>query len=253
MLSAAAVCVVIVVSGCSKRPEGILSESKMVDIMTDMQIAEALNQSRYGYLGSSSGTQSLGEGILAAHHVERAEFDSTLNWYGHNLDEYEKLYSKVDRRLEERERTYSRSAKKDKDAKEAENSDLWPYARHFMFTPDSESESLSFSLPVSDFKPGQQVEWKMRVPSGESMTALLGVEYEDDTASYTISTHSDQKKPMIITCFTDTGRVVTRIYGLLRPSEGPIIARIDSVTLKSLPLDSNSYYRLTYQRTYRLR
>ena len=242
----------VLLAACSHRPEGILPESKMVDIMTDMQIAEAYNQSQYGYRGSSPRARALGEGILAAHNVERAEFDSTMSWYGHNLDEYEKLYAKVDRKLADRERKYGKYAKNEKEAKEAGQNDLWPYARHFRFTPNTESETLSFSMPVSDFTPGQQLEWRLRIPSGESMTAILGVVYDDNTASYTLSTHKDSKKPMNITCFTDTGRVVTRVFGLIRPSESQGMIRIDSVSLRTAPLDSNSYYRLTYQKTYKL-
>ncbi len=242
-------------ASCSHRPEGVLPESKMVDVMTDLQVAEAFTQSQYAYQSGVPDGGALGRGVLAAHGVTREEYDSTLSWYGQNMDQYERLYAKVDRRIAERTKSLNRQSDEESKTLETSQIDLWPYGRHFMLSPLTLPEGLSFSTPTSDLQAGQQLEWKMRIASGDGMNAILGVEYDDNTTTYVSSTHSGGTGTLSLTCQTDTGRNIVRIFGAARPvSVGQSrVVRIDSVSLRTLPLDSNLYYRTRYQKHFRIR
>lgn len=234
--------------GCDRRPEGVISESDMVSIMADLQIAEAYSHSQYGMKPESPKYDELGEGILAAHGVTRAEFDSTLSWYGRNMDRYEKLYRKVDRDLQSRSRKIAKESDKETSADGAPRGDFWPYTRHFLMTGREASDVLSFSIPGPQFNPGSSIEWKLRIPSGDGLNMMLGVEYEDHTATYSFTTNQGRNLSEL-KVQTDTGRNVLRVFGMARPTGGhPASLRIDSISLIALPFDSMTYDRIRYQK-----
>lgn len=243
---------ILISTGCSHRPPGVLSESEMVDIMTDLQIAEAYNRSQFGYQSGAPDEKTLGEGVLGAHGVTRAEYDSTLSWYGRNLDEYEELYVKVDKNLESRRKSLERKAGDDVSSA-PEGDDLWPYGRHYMIRPGAITRSVVFSIPSPDITRGDRVEWKLRVLTDQMMTAMLGVEYEDGIMSYVVTNLRSGGTSSMVTLQTDTAREVRRLFGTAFPieeAEGGI--RIDSLALRRLPIDSAQYFRIRQQKRHML-
>ncbi len=74
---------ILLSAGCSDRPKGILSEDKMVQVMADLQIAEAYerNGDANSYLHGQN-RELLGRGVLMEHGVSVEEIDSTIAWYG---------------------------------------------------------------------------------------------------------------------------------------------------------------------------
>ncbi len=102
---------ILLATGCSDRPKGILSEDKMVQVMVDLQIAEAYERSGDAneYLHGQN-RELLGRGVLMEHGVTVEEMDSTIAWYGKNMDEYSKLYKKIDAELNKRQLKYARVA-----------------------------------------------------------------------------------------------------------------------------------------------
>lgn len=242
----------LILSGCNDRPDGVLSQSKMIDIMTDMQIAEAYSSSQYGIRRGSGDITSLGEGVLAYHGVSREEFDSTLNWYGRNLDEYEKMYQEVDRNLVKRQKALAKAVGDDL-PEVSTDGDLWPYPRHFLFTDRDLSDQISFSFPVGELSPGDRIEWRMRPQNGRTLSVMLGAEYDDHTVQYTYTTVQGRPGRNTPTLQTDTASRVVRLFGVARSVGGqPVNLRVDSVSLISFPLDSTSFARAGRQRRIKL-
>lgn len=235
MLSALLFC------GCSKRPKGVLSEKKMVSLMADMQLAEAysntVGMSRYG----SVSRETIGKGVLSAHGVTQEEVDSTLAWYGRNMDEYAGLYEKVDREITYRRKKLMKEEGFKDDINSADM--LWPYQTHGVLSSLGNTDAWILSLDSPELERGDVLEWSMRMSESSAFAGVLGVEYADGTSD-AISQMFSGKQKYEMRLQTDTGKMVSRVYGSLRlkePGQKPIFA--DSIMLRRLPFDSLEYHK----------
>lgn len=100
------VCCSLLLTGC--RPDGILSDDRMVDVLYDLHRAEAILQlSDYGY-GHDDAVAKYNHEVLARHGVTQAQFDSSVVWYTQNPITYSHIYprvmARIDRELEAQER-----------------------------------------------------------------------------------------------------------------------------------------------------
>lgn len=80
---------------CSKVPDGILSEKEMQTVMTDMLLAEAMIGADYKQFKEDAPKEALYQSVFRKHGITQADYDSSLVWYGRNLDIYMKVYERV--------------------------------------------------------------------------------------------------------------------------------------------------------------
>lgn len=212
--------------------------------MSDMSVASALFDVGQG---SSSGFSSREEaqlGVLREHGVTPDQYRKTIEWYGENLDKFDQVNKDVAKNLEKRIAKYDPEAQR----KDEDFDNMWPYADHIFFKPGLITEGTVFSIPQPMIEKGGYAELKMKTSDpNNSMTVLLGVEYEDGTSSYTGRTASGF--PQIkIRVQSDTARKVKRLYGYVHPTNELInTLLIDSISLTKLPYDSTEYYRISSQ------
>lgn len=230
--------------GCSRRPKGILSEKETIDLLTDMTIAETYEQSASARDLPDSLRRNLGDGILKAHGVDRATLDSTLRWYGRNIDEYTELYAQVDRRLSRRLKMETGN-----DPSFDDSNDIWPLMKHYWFPPLIGSEALVFEIPGQSAQSGERLEWSISFNQGRNLSMLLGVDYAEGSAEFIKRDFRGDRK-VKLTLATDTGKTVKRIYGTLRidPPSMPLWA--DSIKLSKLPFDSVAYNSVWSQKRF---
>ncbi len=234
-------------TGCVRRPEHVLSDKEMASLVADMEIAEGYLQTQPTGGNREELNRRITEGILEAHGVTRQEFDSTMAWYGRNVDDYYKLDRRTRHELEKRRRYYA-GLKGDagKEAEKMEN--LWPYSRMAMISEQSGSNVLRFSLPMADIKPGSALRWRMRFHNSADAFLLFGVEYADGSMTYLARRASSQRKQEM-ELQTDTAMKIKRTFGHLYVSkETALPLWIDSISLETLPFDSTQYYRMHSQR-----
>lgn len=233
--------IMILVSGCNRRPKSVLSDDEMVDLMVDMAVAEVYMQNRAGGYISEVDKDAITEKILKQHGLTKADLDSTLNWYGRNMDKYCNLYAKVDAELAKRAKSVGSEQRK----VESEN-DLWPYSRHLMLSSLSGSDNFNFSLDGSKLNRGDLLEWKMRGRHSLDGTVMLGVNYADGGSGYVY--HQLGGSNVVVSFQTDTARQVRRVFGVLRLRDRMLMpAYLDSVQLQVLPLDTLNYYQIHSQ------
>ena len=230
-------------AGCSKRPEKVLPESKMVDFLTDMIVADAYEQSAGSSMPDSL-RRTLGERVMKAHGIDRETLDSTYAWYSRNLDDYAALYSKVDKRLLAERKKQGGSG-----APESEGNDIWPLPPHVMFTPMAASDALIMEVPGETLEKGERVEWKMRLSTPRKVEMTLGVEYTDGSSTQIVREFSSDRKPTV-TLNSDTGRVARRIYGVVEVKRESMPLWADSIQLNKLPFDSTQYSNSWSQKYY---
>lgn len=233
----------VTATGCNKRPDGVLADKEMVELMADMQVAEAYMQNHNAGYASDSIRDSAVQWALDRRGLSKAQFDSTMTWYGKNIDEYRDLFAKVDKELLKRQKKIPGETEETLDI-----SDLWPYSRHILISENGSSNSLTFSIQTDQLAKGDRINWKMHLNGSPSVNMLLGVDYDNGTSAYSYQNNSDAKK-MDVSLQTDTTLNVSRIFGYLRVKEDRYLpVWIDSISLQSSPIDSTQYYRVFSQR-----
>lgn len=220
---------------CGGRPKGVVSEKKMVDLLVDMELTEAYMNTQ----GSVSNEEriEMGRRVMEAHGVSEEEVDTTLAWYGRNMDDYSKLFDKVDAEINRKKAKYTEV----EGLKKQEADNLWPYSQHLVISPLSGQQSFVFSLSDIDVKNGSKFTFSFYLPNPVSLKGILGVEYSDGYGESSVSNLSSRKK-IEMTLQSDTAKKIERLYGILELKEltkNPIY--LDSLELRVLPLDSVEY------------
>lgn len=86
---------IVSVVGCRKLPGGVLSEKEMQKVMTDMLMAEAMINLNHKNYPNDTLKLEVYEAVFRKHKVTREEYDSSLVWYGENIDLFMKVYDRV--------------------------------------------------------------------------------------------------------------------------------------------------------------
>lgn len=232
----------VATTGCIRRPEGVQTDKKMAPVVADLELAEAYVNKTHG---NDSVKEALVSYIIRKHGLTREEFETTMDWYGRNVDKYYELTDLVEKELALRKREVSGGR-----SLEIESTDLWPYSRMMVLSPLSGSNALEFSVPTVDVAPGEKVRFRLRLPDRADFTAILGVEYDDGSKGFVHRILNGTKK-IDITYQTDTALTVSRIFGnMITGPDSEGMVWMDSISLGTLPFDSLDYYNIHSQRRY---
>lgn len=224
---------------CEKRPDGVLSEKKMVELLSDIEIAEAyFNVSAGPKQGVSKKT--LVSSVLKKHGVTQAEFDSTVAYYSRNLDDYYLLYEKVEKNL--RAQNIGTQS-----TRNLEEDNMWPYSQFASVFDNQITDGITFSIPAQDLQGGTSLEWQMRVSAPQGVEALLGVEYENGSSSFSKKSAAGSRS-LKISLQTDTALRPKRIFGTMTVPVSSMPLWVDSIRLIRQDFDSLTYDRIRQQR-----
>ncbi len=90
---------IAILAACSPRPKGVLSASKMEEVLYDIHRAEGILYVKGYEYGHYEKNAKYYQGVLLQHGITQAEFDSSLVWYTDNPKRFDKIYPKVIDRL----------------------------------------------------------------------------------------------------------------------------------------------------------
>ena len=85
----------MVLAACSKTPGYVISEGKMAEIMADLHTGEAVVDANSSTFRKDSVKQAFMQSICMRHGVTTQQLDTSLYWYGQNIQEYIKVYDKT--------------------------------------------------------------------------------------------------------------------------------------------------------------
>lgn len=247
----------VVVIGCDKRPDLVLSEREMTALLVDIHRSEAYLTAGSAIFLSDSAKKVLRQSILKKHGVTQAEFDSSLNWYGRNIDEYVKLYANVEKQLDiklksayKRAETSGEIASNDLD----DSQNLWHGTPISRISKNEDLHLISFQLrPNEDnITSGDRFNWQFRKANDRTEVSMfMAVDYENGTTSYITRSFAQNTPNCKMTLQTDSTMDIKRIYGYTRfyPDKGEVIF-IDSIRIEKLPLTSSNYSQIFNQRSF---
>lgn len=238
----------LLASGCNRQKD-VISEKEMVELITDLKLAEAYSNNQLGGPMHAEARQELANSILAAHNVTQEQLDSTLGWYGRNLDKYSELFEKVDKRIVDKRKRLMKDTEKGDTHEEGDN--LWPYQKNGVISSLGNSDGWILSISEPDLRVGDRLEWSIHLKDVTMpMIGVLGVEYDDGT-SEAVTSHFTNRQHVDISLQTDTAKTVTRVYGTMRRKNKeiqPLYA--DSISLHKIPFDSIEYNKFRSQKKY---
>ena len=170
----------MVIAGCSNRPDNILTEKEMVALMADMQLAEAYTNVSNQQMQVSDYRLKMGKSVLAAHGITQEQLDTTLAWYGRNLDDYSELYAKVDKEIIKR-RKHLLNMSGEEDGLDDDNL-LWRFGKNGQLSMLGNTDGWIVSVTDPDLQKGDRLQWTMHLDAPVQMNGVLGVEYSDGSS-----------------------------------------------------------------------
>ena len=173
-----------------KRPEIVLPDNKMEDVLYDYHIAKAMGEelSRNEYYKRVLYIDA----VFKKHGITEEVFDSSMVWYAHNPEALTKIYEKVNTRLKrERDGVNHLIAMRDNKPKTTlpgDSIDIWSLYRMYLLTGTPLDNKLVFSIPGdSNFEERDTIRWSVRfkypVQRKDSISPLMSMQivYDKDS------------------------------------------------------------------------
>lgn len=151
---------------CSQVPDGVLNRSKMESVLYDVHIAEGIMEEYPTQYRSLESKQKLMAGVFHDNGITKAEFDSSMVYYGAHLDQYMKIYQKVSERLNKQKEQVSAELlayEKSLLTPVGDSVDLWREPAQLILDPALLATTRIFEIKAdSNFKADDKVIWSMR-------------------------------------------------------------------------------------------
>ena len=281
-ISLALMLLVLLVS-CDKTPGGVLSVNEMADLIADLQLADAYIDSYSSDFDTDSSKLVMKQSIFKKHGITQRDYDSSLVWYAHNMEDYAKAYDKAVGKLKSRYDKLDKGGKSDDENKDrdltiaeggpthnpiphpgninrqlknlstdtkGDSVDLWQGQRSYMLTQGARRGFITFDIPPDPNKrvgDRYQLGYKL-TRGGNDFKVSLNVDYTDGgTAQITRSTNSDGW--VFIDIQSDTTRHVRRVYGYVSYDiKRGQAAFVDSMMLMRTHLSPSNYGFIHAQR-----
>lgn len=239
-------------AGCSHRPEGVLSDEEAASLLADLHIAEAYgtlegNHDAVGITENDSVRKVLRQSIMKTHGVSEAQLDTTLGWYGHNLDKYGEMYERVLENIDEKQKMLAEKRNSAEDSKPG----LWPYDNLLRISGSEKMPALvTFDVDGKKIPKGGRLEWEAKtINAREVVEIYMAAEYPDGSVGYLQRTFSGDGRHNVA-LQTDSSQSVRRVYGYLRVKQTqPLL--LDSIRLVTTPFSETNYYETHSTKTWR--
>lgn len=215
---AAAVLALTATTGCSKTPSYVIGKDDMAEIIADLNMGEAVVDFNYKEFPNDSTRKVLKQSIFANHGITQEDFDTSLYWYGHHLEEFIEMYDQSIKLLEERQRNII-TAVNQQIAISGDSVDVWPGSRHLNVSSRLPMKILSFNIAAdSNWRAGDIyiLQYKT-INSRQPVIGRIVADYEEGTSGY-VQESSAGKDWTKIRLQLDSTLTPERVYGYIYAS-----------------------------------
>lgn len=180
---------------CSRVPSNIIDAKTMESLLIDIHKAEAYMENNKYIANNRLAQDSVKNSIFTSHNVTAAEFDSSVVWYGSNLDIYIEVYDKVIKKLQEENNTLLALMNNQKDmfigmTRSGDTVNIWNRNSHYVFEGRLNNNLLTFTVPYDDnFKDDDMFKLKFKIISREEspypVQVILALKENKEATSFT--------------------------------------------------------------------
>ena len=180
-----------VAASCIDRPDFVLEEEQMIDLLVDVHRAEGLlemQQQQGAGFGTDLDTyqKEIIAAVLQKHGVSRSRYDSSLMWYAQHLKLLTRVYGHVDERLKEEHEMWSLQVTETRDFVNSiagDSVDLWTLRDHLILDSRRYSDILFWEIPSdSNFVDGDTLRWQFIIrqllPGQKVLASISLTKYE---------------------------------------------------------------------------
>ncbi len=225
------------VVACHRVPSHVLAPDDMAQLMADIRMADAVVSIQNDDYNSDARKLALKEAVFRRHGVTEAQFDTSLVWYGHNVDRFQEVNDLTIEILEQRLKVASEKAAGEAALTVSGDSvDLWNGSPVRIFTPRTAADRVAFGFDTDrNAMRGDTYTLRGRilVPGFTSQWGMT-VEYSDGSVEG-VSENMNQTQPtrQEITLVTDSTRTPRHVSGWIsmKTGSGRDVAVIDSLSL----------------------
>lgn len=224
-----------------KRPEIVLPDNKMEDVLYDYHIAKAMGEelSRNEYYKKVLYIDA----VFKKHGITEEVFDSSMVWYAHNPEALTKIYEKVNTRLKrERDGVNHLIAMRDNKPKTTlpgDSIDIWSLYRMYLLTGTPLDNKLVFSIPGdSNFEERDTIRWSVRfkypVQRKDSISPLMSMQIVYDKDSVVSAFKRVEKEGLVtLGLSADTLGTIKEVRGFIyfSPEENGQTLLLDNIRM----------------------
>lgn len=228
----------LVLASCSKTPGYVISESKMAEILADIHTGEAVVEANGSSFRNDSTKRALLQSICMRHGVTTQELDTSLYWYGNNLQEYMKVYDKTISLLEGRIADAEKAGGKSVEGPvtvsiDGDSVNLWRGPMSVRNSAVNPTNFLSFSYQSDkNWERGDRYTVSVRPINLRSpLFMTIAVSYNDGTVEYVTKRHGSDERQQL-TLVLDSTKSATSVYGTVHymPQKGEV-SYLDSISV----------------------
>lgn len=145
-------------TACDNRPDNVLSQNKMADILFEMHKLEGAFTEKSDSIITIQDQKPFYNSILAKYNITQAQFDSSIVWYSKYPKKYERIYDNVIERLaaldqDVKNRIYHPI---DSFALKHTKLEIWDTLTNYNFSKDSKRTKLKFEITDSTLQYGDK-------------------------------------------------------------------------------------------------
>lgn len=243
---------------CSGVPGHVIQPDRMARIIADIHLGEAVAEQNRKQFATDSMRQLFKQSIYETHGVTPVEVDSSMMWYGRNIDKYVEVYKEAEKILEEElananEVAAAATERPPVVAFEAEGDsvDIWPMMRMRPVSPNLASDRLTFEIHSDRFWEKGDV-YRLRfkgVDTPGKFDITLAIQYGNGSVEYSSASVAGDGWHDLYLHLNDT-LTASLLYGdlaypqlnpenVFKPGTRPQ-ARIDSISLVRLRSSNGS-------------
>ena len=230
----------VAVVSCGKTPDGVLPVSDMASLMADLYVGESVVENQMTRFNTDSTRRAFKQAIYQRHGVTTAEVDSSLYWYGRNLEEYMKLCDETEKILQARSAEAEKRGAKTSEAPQStlaadgDSVNLWTgptMRRNSTLMP---SDYITFAVHRDrHWERGDRYALTAKgVMTQNPVEMGLAVEYNDGTTEFVnLNRRADEQRQRLVLVL-DSLKTASSVYGYVRykASEGEV-SYLDSLSL----------------------
>lgn len=173
-------------ASCIDRPDYVLDEDQMVDLLVDVHKAEGLMEMQAEHNSDKEYQQAIMAAVFVEHGVSRAQYDSSLMWYARHLNQLVRVYSHVDEKLLDEHDKWSTLTTDSRDFVTSESGDsvqLWTMRNFLVLDRQRFIDRRFWELESdSNFHKGDTLRWTFVVNhliEGQKLLASIAFSRDD--------------------------------------------------------------------------
>lgn len=179
----------LVGASCIDRPDYVLDEDQMVDLLVDVHKAEGLMELQARNHSDQETQKAIMAAVLVEHGVSRAQYDSSLMWYARHLKQLVRVYSHVDERLLDEHDMWSTLTTDSKDFVSSEPGDsvqLWSMRNYLVLDRERFVDKRFWELESdTNFHRGDTLRWLFDVNHlAEGQMVLASISFSRDNKEW---------------------------------------------------------------------